>query len=256
MFRDPWFLGAVLLGIGFNLSQSVLLLQLSDVLQYVHDYSTIQVSLAQFPALGCGVVAAVVVGRRLSGGVGVPAVAAVGSVAVVVGYLFLLPYGVGSSFWVLLPALVLIGAGAQTLAVPFGHLMVKVAPPRHYGPVTFSRLTIGQLTFAVGMAGSTVLIDRLTTGGIVARLEAAGAQPPGVRDDLEAVALYVQGSDPNVTGTVRDALSVAADSYLSAFSIMSLVMALVLALLGVASWWVLSRAARASTPAPGPASGG
>ena len=61
--------------------------------------------------------------------------------------------------------------------MPFGALLMKTAPADYLGPVTASRSSIGSIANALGMAGTTVIISRLTRGDLLAHLTQAGAPP-------------------------------------------------------------------------------
>jgi DHA2 family multidrug resistance protein-like MFS transporter len=170
-------------------------------------------------------------------------VGAIGYLLVIIGFLSLALYRSGASFWVFVPGLLLVGAGAQTLNVPFGSLIMRSAPEGYVGPVTGARTTIGQFAYALGMAGATVLVDRLTEGGLVWRLREAGAPPVDTGQALDAVSVYMRtGQVPGAAG-LRAVLADAAASYAHAFSITMLVVAVVLAMLGVALLVLLRRGA-------------
>lgn len=233
----PTFLAGLLFGIGFNLSNSVFVLQLANVWQYVWRMDTVQVSAAQVPALAIGVVASIVAGRKLSTGWHERGIGSIGFALAFLGFASLTLVRVGSSFWVFVPAMLLVGAGAQVLNVPFGSLVMKSAPHEYVGPVTASRTTLGQFTYALGMAGATVLVDRLTVGGIVDRLQAAGAPPAETGQALDVVTMYVKsGADPS-TAAAQQILAEAATSYAHAFAItMGLVAALMVLMAAVAYW--------------------
>ena len=76
------------------------------------------------------------------------------------------------------------GAGAVIAAVPYGSLILKEAPAKYFGAVASSRLTFGQFFYAMGIAISTIVIDKLTIGGTTAKLEAAGVSAQQVGTGL------------------------------------------------------------------------
>jgi len=249
IFRQPLFIAGVLFGLGFNLSQSVMVLQLANVWQYLLRLDTVQVAAAQAPGLAIGIVASIVAGRRLSSGISERVVGTTGFALVVLGFASLVLYRQGSSFWVFVPALLLVGAGAQVLNVPFGSLVMKSAPDGFYGPVTASRTTIGQFAYALGMAGATVLIDRMTDGGLVQRLLDSGVPPTSVGRALDAVTVFVRTGDDPSTASARSALEAAAASYAQAFSTTMGIVAAVLALMGAAASLILGRGSRSGVGA-------
>jgi MFS family permease len=239
IFRERLFLAGVLFGVGFNVSNAVLVLQLANVWQYAMRLDTVEVAAAQAPGLAIGIAASIVAGRRLSAGVSERTVGAVGFLLVVMGFATLVVYRAGASFWMFVPALLLVGAGAPVLNVPFGSLVMKSAHDGYYGPVTASRTTIGQFAYALGMAGATVVIDRLTEGGVVARLQDAGAPPVDVGRALDAITVYVRTGANPATAAGQHALAVAATSYAQAFAVTMGVVAAVLAVMGLAAWRIL-----------------
>jgi len=65
--------------------------------------------------------------------------------------------------------------------------------------VTSSRTTIGQFFFAIGFSISTVAIDKLTVGGTLHRLSAAGVPPTQTSTGLDAVTAYAAKSTAPTT---------------------------------------------------------
>lgn len=233
------FLAGVMFGIGFNMSNATLVLQCANLWQYVRQMSTVQVALAQLPALAIGIVASIVAGRLMSGGWRERKLGTLGFLLVVVGFASLALYRQGSAFWVFVPGLLLVGAGAQAVNVPFGSLIIKSAPADAVGPVTSSRSAIGSVANALGMAGVTVVIDRLTVGGLVDRLTAAGVPPLDRGQALDAVTLYMRTEDVPTTTAARRALATAATSYSQAFSTAMWLMALLMTVLAIAAFLLL-----------------
>ena len=216
ILKSPIFLAGVLFGIGFNMSNSTLVLQLANLWQYVLRMNTVEVALAELPALAIGVVASIIAGRLLSGGWKERRLGIIGFAAVVVGFGSLALYRQDAAFWVFIPALLLVGAGAQTLNVPFGSLVIKSAPSTARGPLTASRSTIGSFANAFGMAASTVLIDRLTQGGIVERLQHAEVPPGDYGAALDVVTTYARTDQLPSAQAAQQVLSGAATSYTQA----------------------------------------
>lgn len=239
VLRDPRFIAATLAGLSLCLSNAVLVLQVSNVWQYLMGLETVQVAAGQVPGLSMGVVASVVAGRMLSAGRSERSIAAAGFALVVFGFATLTVYRYGSSFWVFVPAMFAVGAGSTTLGVPFGKLIMDSAPADAYGPVTASRTTIGQIGYSVGLAGATVIADRLTQGGITRRLEEAQAPAVDLGRSLDAVTFYMRTGDAPTT--VRPLLRVAAESYGVAFATTMGITALALLCMGVATWLILGR---------------
>ena len=70
------------------------------------------------------------------------------------------------------------------------------APAKYFGPVTSSRTTIGQFFYAAGLAVSTVVVDRITIGGVVNNLNTAGVPPTQTGQALDAVTAFAVGRNP------------------------------------------------------------
>ena len=115
------------------------------------------------------------------------------------------------------PGLILTGAGVVVAAVPFGNLILREAPPRFLGPVSSARTTAGQFFYTLGFSLSTVLIDKLTVGGIVNRLEAAGVPANQLSTGLDAVNAYAANGTAPTTSEGKQALAAAVTSYGGAF---------------------------------------
>lgn len=239
VFRDRRYLGAVVMGLSFNAAMAVLLLQLANLWQYLNHWSAWQVSLGSMPAFLAGMLASLAAGRRLSAGVSPRSIAGVGYALMVAGFVVLATFRQGASVLPFLVALLLVGMGTQAVNVPYGALIVQVAPPASYGPVTSSRTTVGQIGYAIGLAGATVLIDRLTTIATVDGLAAAGISPTRTAEALSVVTMYIEHGTTAVTEEARQVLAVAAEAYAGAFAAAMAIVAVLLAVLGVLMWWLL-----------------
>ncbi|MGB3674343.1 MAG: MFS transporter [Candidatus Nanopelagicales bacterium] len=217
LFRQPVFLAAILAGFVYNFGLAVAFLQVTNLWQYVTGLTTLEVSLWQLPLMLAGIVAALVFGRLMGRGMSNRTALLIGGVTTAVGYVLL---GLGHSSTSLigfLPGLIVIGAGVLTCAIPFGNLILKEAPAKFFGPVTSARTTIGQLFYSMGFALATVAIDKLTLGGTVKRLEAAGVQPNEIGTALDAVNAYASASTSPDTSLGKQALATAEVSYATAF---------------------------------------
>ena len=170
----------------------------------------------------------------------------------VCGFAALLMFKQGGSPVPFFVALVLVGMGTQAVNVPYGALIVLVAPPDRYGPVTSSRTTVGQMGYAIGLAGATVMIDHLTAMGTIERLRSAGVSPIRTADALPVVTLYVQDGADATTAAARQVLSAAADAYAAAFATTMGWVAVLLAVVGAVSWWLLRPVAASVAPVDGP----
>ncbi len=120
-------------------------------------------------------------------------------------------------------------------SLPYGNLIMKEAPPAYFGPVTSSRTTIGQFFYAIGLALSTVIVDKITIGGTADILTTAGVPPTQIGTALDSVNAYAAQSTAPTTSLGKQALAAAADSYGTGFAtvmIIGAVISLVGAIIG------------------------
>ena len=244
IFRSPLFLAAMGAGFIYNFGMSVTVLQMADVWQYADRFKDSAVSLGQFPFFFAGIGSAVFVGHRMSAGLRARTVILVASLVAAAGFFSLLGHDEHSSYLSYVPALILVGAGVTAASVPYGSLVIESIGPRFrrfFGPVTSSRTTIGQFAYALGLAFSTVMVDRLTDGGVVHRLESAGVPPSQTGQGLDQLSLYVQAGKNPSTALGQRTMAAAATSYSHAFVATMCATGALMLLAGVLSWWVLGR---------------
>ncbi|TKV60365.1 MFS transporter [Nakamurella flava] len=245
LFRRPVFLAAVCAGFVYNFGTAVGFLQLTNLWQYVTGLSTLSVSLWQLPFLVSGIAAAVVVGRAMTRGLAAAAVVGIGTLTSAVGFVLLAVLHSSTSLWGFLPGSILLGGGVIIASLPYGTLIISQADARYFGPVTSARTTIGQFYYAAGLALSTVLIDRLTTGGVVRRLTEAGVPPTQTGQGLDAVTAFAAAGTQPDTALGQPALGAATGSYASGFVVTMLVCAVLALVVGGAGWLLLRRSAQA-----------
>ena len=217
LFSNPGFIAAIGLGLAVNFGQAVSVLQFANIWQFVYGFTTVQVALAQLPLSIGSVIASVLLGRLLTRGMAPALAIGISGGAMTLGLLSVALTLVTDGFWAFLPGLILVGVGMSGL-VPYGALILRLAPPAQFGAVTSSRTTIGQFGFAVGLAASMVMIDALTRGGVVRRLAEAGVPPTRTGQALDAITQYTQtGTVPAADAGGTALLAGAADSYHIAF---------------------------------------
>jgi len=254
LFRNPIFIAAVLIGAAFNFSQSMAFLQLTNLWQYVTEVTSSAIAAWQLPFNVAGVVGALFIGRRLQRGLPTQTVALLGTILSPLGFVAIAIAAGSKSFFAFVPGAVLLGLGIIFLAVIYGGLIIREAPPEHFGPVTSSRTTIGAFFYSIGLAISSLAIDRLTLGGTKGRLEAAGVPPTQLGTALDPVTVfYKSGTDPS-TEAGRAALADAQDSYITSFQTVMGGAAVLVFVAGFVSYVLLKRnlAAPAAPAAPTP----
>ena len=251
LFRSPYFLAAICAGFVYNFGNSIAFLQVTNLWQYVVGLKTSEVSLWQLPLLASGILAALLFGRLMSRGLSNQAALLIGGLTSAVGLVLLGLAYASKDFLMFLPGLVVAGAGVIIASMPYGALILKEAPKAFFGPVTSSRLTFGQLFYSLGLALSTVVVDQLTRGGVVAKLTAAGVPPTQVGSGLDAVNAYATSGTAPSSSVGQQALADASASYALAFQSLMIGVAVVLAAVAVIGFSLIRRAERANA-APTP----
>ncbi|HAN70848.1 MAG TPA: MFS transporter [Actinobacteria bacterium] len=250
LFKSPVFIAAILAGFVYNYGTAVAFLQSTNLWQYVTGVSTKDVAMWQVPLVAAGIIGALLTGRQMAKGMSNRTALLIGTVMSVVGFVLLAVVSSQKSFLAFLPGSILAGAGVVIVSIPFGNLIIKEAPPAQYGPVTSSRTTIGQFWYSIGFAISTVLVDKLTMGGVTSKLTEAGVQPDMISTATSSITQYVKTGDEPTTQIGKEALADAASSYGSAYTTVMLISAALMLLAGMVAVLLLRKAHSA---AEGPA---
>ncbi len=218
LFKSRIFIAAVIVGLVYNFGTAVSFLQITNLWQYVNGESTSVVSIWQLGLLIPGIFGALVFGRLMVKGMSNRRALLIAGFAISIGMLWLAFFNAATSYWLFLPGLIILGAGLTVSSLPYGNLIMKEAPPAYFGPVTSSRTTIGQFFYAIGLALSTVIIDKITIGGTADTLTTAGVPPTQIGTALDSVNAYAAQSTAPTTSLGKQALAAAADSYGTGFA--------------------------------------
>ncbi|MEI6622266.1 MAG: MFS transporter [Actinomycetes bacterium] len=243
LFASRVFLGALIVGVTFNVVQAAATLGLSNIWQYVDRERPLGVTLGLQPFYVIGIIGALVAGRRLSAGTSPRLVIAISCLAAALGFVALAPTSVSHSYWMSLPAVVFIGIGMMAGTTAQSQVFVEQAPAEQYGSVTASRTTVGQLGFALGFGMSTVLLQDLTFGELGTKLSAAGLSPAQVQAGLTEVESYITTEVPSTNPADKGLLELAAQTYSHSFTVTMLVAAGIM-LASAAAAWLLMRVPR------------
>ena len=246
LFRSRVFWAAILVGLVYNLGLAVGFLQTTNLWQYVTQVPTDRLAVWQLPLNLFGIVGALLFGRMMSKGLSAASAILFSSVAAAVGFVLLATAHEARSFLAFLPGLVVLGTALTGASIPFGNLMLQEAPPEHFGPVTSSRTTIGQVWYSIGTAVATVAIDKLTTGGVTQRLLAAGVPPDQISTANSAVSTFATTGTKETTALAQQAIGDAAPSYANAYAIVMVGTGILLLITGIAGF-LLARLDRAPT---------
>jgi len=249
LFRSPVFLAALCFGFIYNFGTSVAFLQLTNLWQYINGLKTSEVSIWQLPLMLAGIASGLIIGRLMAKGMSNRNAGLIGGGLTVAGFVCLGLFHSSTSILGFLPGMVLGGAGVVVAAVPFGNLVLREAPAKYLGPVSSARTTAGQFFYTMGFALSTVMIDKLTTGGTVDRLTAAGVPANQLSTGLDAVNVYASAGTQPTTSVGKQALADAALSYGSAFRTAMLVTAVAIAIVTVIATVLLRKGEGTPQPA-------
>lgn len=159
LFKSPIFTVAALTVFVLNFAQAVTVLQISNLWQYIEHYTPTMVTLGQLPLSIVAIAASVVAGRSLAKGRSPCSRILLGFGCMALGFASLAVLPLGSLYWIYLPSLILIGFGLPYVVVVSGQLYMSEAPAKSFGPVTSSKTTVGQFGYAIGLAGSVVMVD-------------------------------------------------------------------------------------------------
>ena len=99
----------------------------------------------------------------------------------------------------------------------------------------------------MGLALGTVMVNGLTSGGTIKRLEAAGVPPTQVGTAMGSVTAFASKGTQPTTTLGQQALAAAKPSYVQAFGTTMLVTAVVVLAAGVLGWYLLRH--RTAAPA-------
>jgi hypothetical protein len=240
LFRSPVFLAALCAGFIYTFGTAVAFLQVTNLWQYVNGLATAKVAVWQLPLLVAGIVAGLVTGRLMTKGLTSRTAILVGGIVSAAGFVLLATAHGSTSLVGFLPGLVLTGAGVIIAAVPFGSLILAEAPARYLGPVSSSRTTFGQFFYTIGFSISAVVIDRLTAGGVVHRMEHAGVPANQLSTGLDAVNVYASKGTAPTTSAGKAALKDAVVSYGHAFSTMFFIAGGLTLVVGIVAFVLLS----------------
>ena len=243
LLAHPAFLGTVIMGIFWNLANGSITQMLANIWQYVFDWNTVQVSLGQLPMSVAGIAGSLIAGAMIGKGKKIVTVAASGYILMVVGFLFMLLVSPTSGFLVFLPGMFLAGFGWMTSATSQGTSWIALSPARFFGPVTSSKLTVGQFGYALGLSGSTALVSLFTLKGVSNATNGA-VSGDGAWAQIGDYLKTGKSSIPELSQLTRGEIG---GLYVDAFKLTSLIIAIILVIAGLLMWFLL-RSKKASIP--------
>jgi DHA2 family multidrug resistance protein-like MFS transporter len=252
-FADPELAAGALAGIGFNVANAVVAIQLSLLWQYVYRYKPLEVSLGQLPFIIACIGAASWAGSLVARGVSMRLLVPAGLLAMAAALAAMAFAGESTPYFVFVVPLIAAGAGLMLTQTPTANVFVAKPPPALVGAVGSSRTAFGQFGFAFGLALSSSLIYGIFNPLLRQRLDAAGATPGEQAQAIGILQSYVQtgNTDKFDAKLIQEVIASGISAYLSSYRATMLIMAALIALTAALCFWILPRhAAKASVASP------
>ncbi len=234
ILKNPVFVGAMIAGVMWNLTEAAFLFQTALFWQYVYDFPPFLVLAAQAPLTIGALIAAFVVGGILSKGAKPRTVILVGCTFMFIAFIGISFSGVDTPYWAIGPFVFLAGVGVVVVATPQAGLFIAHAPKKFLGSVTASRSASGQLGYAFGLAGGAALMSLFTKQSFTKAVEEADI-PSGQWGSFltQANELLYRGQTPT-SDLQEKILAVSVESYAAGFRSVMLVMAGIILVAGAA----------------------
>ena len=245
-FADRELLVGALAGIGFNIADSVMALQLSLLWQYVYRFKPFEVSLGELPLIVACIAAAGIAGRLVARGVPMRLLVPGGLLALAAALTAMSFAGASTPYLVFLAPLVVAGAGLMLVQTPAANVFVAKPPPALVGAIASSRTAFGQFGFALGLALSSSLVYGLFSPLLQQRLHEAGATPAEQAQSVGIIQSYVQTGDTDRVDArlVHEVIASGTSAYLSSYRVTMLAMAALIALIALVCLLLLPAAKR------------
>ena len=243
LLTHPAFLGAVVMGTFWNMANASMSQMLPNMWQYVTHIPTSLLGAASLPTAAAGIVGSIIAGTALGKGSKPRTTALIGYILMVVGFVTYITLTPTASYTMFLPGMIIAATGWMMNATSQGNLFITLAPAKFYGPVTSSKLAVGQFGYALGLTGSTVMVSMFTLSGVSKATKGAVAGD----SNWDAITGYL--ATGKTTDSALSAVSTAdlAGIYTSAFVSTILIIAAVVAAAG-ALMFILLKNKKASIP--------
>lgn len=243
LLSHPAFLGAVIMGTFWNMANASMSQMLPNIWQYVTHIPTGLLGAASMPTAAAGIVGSVIAGTALGKGAKPRTTAIIGYILMVVGFLTFLTLTPTAAYTMFLPGMIIAAIGWMMNATSQGNLFITLAPAKFYGPVTSSKLAVGQFGYSLGLTGSTVLVSMFTLKGV----EKASNGAVAGDSNWDAITSYMATGSTSNSALSAVSTTDLASIYTSAFISTILIMAVVIALAG-STMYLLLKNKKASIP--------
>lgn len=243
MLKHPAFVGAVIMGIFWNFGSGAISQMLPNIWQYVTHVPTALIGVAQLPATAAGIAGSLVAGALLGKGKPARFIAITGYGLLVLGFIDFVIAGSADNYGVFVPGLVIAGIGYMMNATTQGNLFLGLAPAKFFGPVSSSKLVVGQFGYSLGLTGTTTVISILT----VAKVDSLTKGAVAGQSNWDAITHFMTTGTTDGTNTaVNTALTTAGQkaiegAYSAAFAETAAISAVLIALAGVLMFISLSK---------------
>lgn len=244
LFASGLFVAAVLAGVAWNFAQAVVQLSTSNLWQFTKASSALEVTILQLPMLLVLLAVSVLVGNYLARHGGrLRQVLGLGFACCVLGLLLMVVAKQSWPGWVVVPGAVVVGVGLALISVPQAAMFVSEAPAKYLGSVTSFRTTVGQIGYAAGLALSVVFVQAFGHARFAGELQKTGlVSPAEVATGIDQVKTFARDQIEPTTAVGKAAVQAAEKAYTQGFDLTMAVCALIIALLGFATLFVMDRA--------------
>ncbi len=237
LLTHPAFLGAIIMGVFWNFANGAASQMLPNVWQYIEGWGTGRISVYQVFIAIFSAAGAVWGGRKLGRGSPAKTVSGIGYIMMVLGFLALAIPGTQAGILVFVPGMILAAFGWMANATSQGSLFIGLAPKKFFGPVTSSKVTVGQFGYSLGLSGSTALISLLTLNQVS---NATNGAVSG-NDAWNQVTEYLQKGTTGDSALAQVSRDAVASMYVSSFRITLVLFAAIIAIAGVLMYSQLNR---------------
>ncbi len=243
MLKHPAFVGAVIMGIFWNFGSGAISQMLPNIWQYVTHVPTALIGVAQLPATAAGIAGSLIAGALLGRGKPARFIAVFGYGLLVVGFIDFVFAGSVDNYLIFVPGLVIAGVGYMMNATTQGNLFLGLAPARFFGPVSSSKLVVGQFGYSLGLTGTTTAISIMT----VQKVDHITKGAVTGQSNWDTITHFMAtgsatGSDSAVNAALTSAGQTAIEgAYSAAFAETAAISAVLIAVAGVLMFISLSR---------------
>lgn len=158
VFRNRYFVAAMIAGVGFNMFESIFLIQSSMMWQYLFHYEPIIVTIGQFPVAFAVIISSAYFGRLMSKGMQIRTILIFSFVLMALAFGLLMFAPLFAPFWLFVVGGALVGFGTSGAQASQAKLYIDQSPSKFYSASLASRTSVGQLGYSVGIALSATLL--------------------------------------------------------------------------------------------------